>query len=224
MTNRQKRKIYNWLSAILPDFGVFKRFRKAFLRRCGVFVHQSVDLCGTVRFVGDGEVVIGENSIIRDGVFFHVAQGGRIELGQNVTVAENAILESIPSLDESTLLKFGDNVTFMMGSIASANGNATVRVGNNCKIAHNVSIKASGHKIVPDGKCIAEDCIFRDITISDGCWICAGAIILPGVTVGRWNVVAAGAVVTKDTPDCVLMAGVPAVLKKNYPRISRCRQ
>lgn len=216
MTNRQKRKIYNWLSAILPDFGVFKRFRKAFLRRCGVFIHPSVDLCGTVRFVGDGEVVIGENSIIRNAVFFNVGKGGRIELGQNVMVAENAILECLASPNESALLKFGDHVDFMMGSVASANGNATVRIGNNCKIAHNVSIKATEHQIVPNGKCIVGDCVFHNITISDGCWICAGAIIIPGVTVGKWNVIAAGAVVTKDTPDSVLMAGVPAVVKKRY--------
>lgn len=57
---------------------------------------------------------------------------------------------------------------------------------------------------------------FRDIKISEGCWICAGAIIIPGVTVGRRNVVGAGAVVAKSSPDGVLLAGVPAVVKKCY--------
>jgi len=56
MTNRKRLVVYNWLSAILQDFGLFKRFRKAFLRRCGVFVHPSVDLSGIVQFVGDGVV------------------------------------------------------------------------------------------------------------------------------------------------------------------------
>lgn len=40
------------------------------------------------------------------------------------------------------------------------------------------------------------------------------AIILPGVTIGRESVVAAGAVVTKSVPDHVLVAGVPAKVKK----------
>ena len=36
------------------------------------------------------------------------------------------------------------------------------------------------------------------------------------VAVGKKNVIAAGAVVTKDTPDYALMAGVPAMQKKTY--------
>jgi len=39
-------------------------------------------------------------------------------------------------------------------------------------------------------------------------------VILPGLTVGCNAVVAAGAVVTKDVPDHCLVAGVPAVIKK----------
>lgn len=219
MTNRQKRKIYNWLSAILPDFGVFNRFRKALLRRCGVFIHPSVDLCGTARFEGDGEIIVNKDSIISSGCFLYASRGGRIEIGQKVGIAQNVVLECRAYPGESASLIFGDRVDFLMGSIASANGYSHVKIGNDCKIAHNVSIKATEHQIVPDGKCIAGDCVFHDITISDGCWICAGAIIIPGVTIGRRNVIAAGAVVTKDTPDNVLMAGVPAVVKKRYQRV-----
>lgn len=101
-------------------------------------------------------------------------------------------------------------------SLASANGNAQVRIGNNCKIAHNVSIKATEHRIDPGGECIGGEIAFRDITVSDGCWICAGAIITPGVTIGSHNVVGAGAVVIKDSPDYVLLAGAPAMVKKRY--------
>ena len=43
-----------------------------------------------------------------------------------------------------------------------------------------------------------------------GCYVGAGALILPGVTVGEHAVVAAGAVVTKDVPPGTLVAGVPA--------------
>jgi acetyltransferase-like isoleucine patch superfamily enzyme len=41
-------------------------------------------------------------------------------------------------------------------------------------------------------------------------WICAGATVLQGVTVGDNSVIAAGAVVTKDVPQNVMVAGVPA--------------
>lgn len=46
-------------------------------------------------------------------------------------------------------------------------------------------------------------------------WIGAGAMILPGVTVGENAIVAAGAVVTKDVPDNAVVAGVPAKVLRN---------
>lgn len=50
----------------------------------------------------------------------------------------------------------------------------------------------------------------RDIHIAEDCWIGAGAIILPGINVGRGCVVGAGSVVTKDVPDYAVVAGCPA--------------
>lgn len=217
MTSRKRLIVYNWLSTVLPDFGMFKWLRKVFLRWCGVDIHPSVRLSGAVRFVGEGQIVIGENSTIRDGTLFHVSGGGRIELGQNVLIAENVLLECLSDPANSATLTFGDHVDFMMGSLASSNGNAHVRISSNCKIAHNVSIKATEHQLVDEGDCVAGKCVFHDITISEGCWICAGAIITPGVMIGRHNVVGAGAVVIRDSPDNALLAGVPGVVKKLYP-------
>jgi acetyltransferase-like isoleucine patch superfamily enzyme len=216
MTSPRKLILYNWLSSLLPDFGVFKRLRKTFLRWSGVVIPSSVDLCGTVRFSGCGEIIIGENSILRHACYLHVEKGGRIELGKKVMLGENVIIESWANHAGASSVTFGNNVDFMMGSLASANGNAHVRIGSNCKIAHNVSIKATEHQIDPNGECIGGKISFRNIAVSEGCWICAGAIIIPGVTVGRRNVIAAGAVVTQDTPPSVLVAGVPAVIKKQY--------
>jgi maltose O-acetyltransferase len=50
------------------------------------------------------------------------------------------------------------------------------------------------------------------ISIEDDAWIGAGAIVLPGVTVGRGAVVAAGAVVTKDVESFTIVGGVPSVV------------
>jgi acetyltransferase-like isoleucine patch superfamily enzyme len=53
------------------------------------------------------------------------------------------------------------------------------------------------------------------VTIRTGAYIATGAMILPGVTIGKMAVVGAGAVVTRDVPDRTVVAGVPArVIKR----------
>ena len=48
------------------------------------------------------------------------------------------------------------------------------------------------------------------VTIGHHSWICSRAIILPGVNIGEYAVVASGAVVTKDVPPYAIVGGVPA--------------
>ena len=55
------------------------------------------------------------------------------------------------------------------------------------------------------------------IRLHRDCWIGAGAIILPGVTVGEGAVVAAGAVVSRNVEPYAIVAGVPARPVKNRP-------
>jgi len=50
----------------------------------------------------------------------------------------------------------------------------------------------------------------KAIVIEDDVWIGAGAVIMPGVTLRRGTVVGANAVVTKDTEEYWVVAGVPA--------------
>jgi len=47
--------------------------------------------------------------------------------------------------------------------------------------------------------------------IEDDVWLCAGSVVLPGVRVKKGTVVAAGAVVTKDTEPYSIVGGIPAV-------------
>ncbi len=57
--------------------------------------------------------------------------------------------------------------------------------------------------------------ITKPILIKRKAWIGAGAIILPGVTVGENSIIAAGAVVSKDVPDNVIVGGIPAKFIKS---------
>lgn len=62
----------------------------------------------------------------------------------------------------------------------------------------------------PEQPSLRHNVYTKPVVIKRGAWIGAGAIILPGVTVGEHSIIAAGAVVTKDVPDRVIVAGTPA--------------
>ena len=65
--------------------------------------------------------------------------------------------------------------------------------------------------VTPEGELkSAEDWTAVGVTVRTGASIGARAVCVAPVTIGRWAMVAAGAVVTKDVPDFALVAGVPA--------------
>ena len=60
---------------------------------------------------------------------------------------------------------------------------------------------------------------FGNIVVEDDAWIGTGAIILPGVVIGRMSVVGAGAVVVSDVQPFTVVGGVPAkVIRKIEPK------
>ena len=90
-----------------------------------------------------------------------------------------------------------------------------VCIGNNVNLAQGITVTALNHNFKDTTKRIDEQGIStKPVVISDDVWIGANAVILPGVTIGRHVVVAAGAVVTKDVPDYSLVAGIPAKVIK----------
>lgn len=90
-----------------------------------------------------------------------------------------------------------------------------VCIGNNVNLAQNITVTALNHNYSdPDILIDKQGFTTSAIKISDDVWIGANAVILPGVTIGRHSVIAAGAVVTRDVLPNSLVAGVPAVVKK----------
>ena len=62
----------------------------------------------------------------------------------------------------------------------------------------------------PEQPAVRRNVYAKPIVVGHGVWIGAGAVILPGVTIGEHAVVGAGAIVTKDVPAGVIVAGNPA--------------
>ena len=58
----------------------------------------------------------------------------------------------------------------------------------------------------------------KPVLIKEGAWIGAGATILPGVSVGKYAIVGACAVVTKDVPDYAVVVGTPARVVKTLDK------
>lgn len=90
-----------------------------------------------------------------------------------------------------------------------------VRIGSHVNLAQGITVSALNHNFSDPSLRIDEQGVTtREVVIEDDVWIGANAVILPGVRIGRHSVVAAGAVVTRDVPSGSLVAGVPAVVKR----------
>jgi maltose O-acetyltransferase len=91
---------------------------------------------------------------------------------------------------------------------------AQVIFGDNVLIAPGVLISTATHPLDPDKRRAGIE-IAKPISIGNNVWLGMGAKILPGVNIGENAVVAAGAVVSKDVPPSVVVAGVPATVMKD---------
>jgi maltose O-acetyltransferase len=110
-------------------------------------------------------------------------------------------------------LTIAANTWVSPGTIFYTHLEAAIVIGQNCDIGPAVEFITGGHVIGTSSR-RAGTGTAKAISIGDGCWIGAGSRILGGVTIGHGAVVAAGAVVTRDVAPNVLVAGVPAVVKK----------
>ena len=102
-----------------------------------------------------------------------------------------------------------------LGNYVYANFNLTlvddgyIDIGDNVMFAPNVTVITATHPVLPALR--EKGLQFNvDVKICNNVWIGAGAIIMPGITVGENSVVGAGSVVTKDVPPNTVVVGNPA--------------
>lgn len=136
-------------------------------------------------------------------------------VGRRVLIGEQAWLNAKDDRgDGFPTLYIGDNT--YIGRMVQINAWQSVTIAENVLIGDRVFISDADHKHADVNVPISQqgDAYLGAVTLKDGCWIGIGAVILPGVTIGRNAVVAANAVVTKDVPDFAIVGGVPARLIK----------
>ncbi|WP_198468387.1 acyltransferase [Acetomicrobium sp. S15 = DSM 107314] len=152
-------------------------------------------------------VSIGDNSVICP----HVTIYAGVEIGKRVLIGDSSSIFCRVFIDDDVIIsrnvtinsdvKIGKNVRIM------DNTHVTGRciIGNNVFISVGVSM-ANDSRFGRSG--YSEDC--QGPTIEENVCIGAGAVLLPGVHIGRNSVVAAGSVVKKNVPEGMIVTGNPA--------------
>lgn len=106
----------------------------------------------------------------------------------------------------------GKHVHFGKGVYANFNltlvDDTHIYVGDYTMLGPNVVLATAGHPILPELRPLAYQ-YNLPIHIGENCWLGAGVIVLPGVTIGKNSVIGAGSVVTKDIPENVVAVGNP---------------
>jgi maltose O-acetyltransferase len=130
-----------------------------------------------------------------------------------------ALAELLAGIGEETFIRppfycdYGDGITIGARTFVNFNctmlDGAAITIGDEVLIASGVQLITATHPIDPEPRRDAWERALP-ITIADGVWLGAGAIVLPGVTIGENTVVGAGALVTKDLPAGVVAYGNPA--------------
>ena len=110
--------------------------------------------------------------------------------------------------DFGNRIKFGRNVFINHSAIFSASGGIEFEDG--VQLAPGVKIATINHDFNERHTIYT----YGKVTLKKNVWVGMGATICPGVTIGKNSIVAAGAIVTKDVPDNVVVAGVPAKIIK----------
>lgn len=126
-------------------------------------------------------------------------------LGKNVRILDNTELLTTAN----TKIRIGDNSFINRQTMIRED----VEIGKNVSIAYRVLIISDSHIIGNAGRRAGRK-YSKKITIENGVWIGANAIILPGVTIGEGTIIGAGSVVTKDCSSNSLYVGTPAKFVK----------
>lgn len=176
---------------------------KAMLRKISneklVTIENNVSLGANV-IIYNG-VTIGSDCLIGDNssIFYNV------NIGKNVLISRNVTINSDVNIGENTRIMDETHIT------------GYVNIGKNVFISVGVTT-ANDNTFGVGGK----DTTIKGPDFDDYCAIGVGAIILPGVKIGKGSIVAAGAIVTKDVPKDVIVAGTPAKIIRDVPdRIKR---
>lgn len=165
---------------------------------------------GTGRFRPEELAACGDGCVFEEGVrIFHPEN---VRLGLNVYVGHDTILKGYYRNE----LVVGDETWIGQQCFFHAAGG--ILIGARVGIAPGVKILTSYHQEAGrETPILFAPVTIAPVVIEDDADLGIGAIVLPGVTIGRGAQIGAGAVVTRDVPPYHVAAGVPAKLIRERP-------
>ncbi|SDZ39318.1 acyltransferase [Herbiconiux ginsengi] len=170
-----------------------------------LFVGRGARIKNPQKFSHTGRVIIEDfaeiHCLSQGGIVF----GDEISIGRGVQIRPTGYYGGPVGQG----LVMGDRSSIGPGGYIGCSGQITI--GNDVLMGPGVRIFGENHNFDSGKSTIkSQGVTLAPVTIGDDCWIGSGVTITAGVTIGTGVVVAAGSVVTKDVPDNVVVAGVPA--------------
>jgi acetyltransferase-like isoleucine patch superfamily enzyme len=165
---------------------------------------------GTGHFTPSELAACGDGCVFEEGV--RVFHPDRVWIGAHVYVGHDTILKGYHAGD----LHIGDGTWIGQQCFFHAAGDLSI--GSNVGIGPGVKIITSVHREAGRTTPILQAPIaFAPVLIEDDADLGVGAIVLPGVTIGRGAQIGAGAVVTRDVPPYAIAVGNPARVLRMRP-------
>jgi acetyltransferase-like isoleucine patch superfamily enzyme len=133
-----------------------------------------------------------------------------VSIGEMVVIREHAWLNCEPRSDFTLTIGSGSYV----GRFVHVNAALSVIIEDQVLIADRVHISDHQHAHADLSRAIVAQGVTdpEPVRIGQGSWLGVGAVIMPGISVGRGAIVAANAVVTRDVEDYEIVGGVPATV------------
>ena len=142
-----------------------------------------------------------------------------ISIGEDTLIGEGVALSAgmVPGqvCISTPVVTIGDRCLIGRGS--GIVGHFSIIIGNDVWTGHHVYITDQNHGYEDITRPISQQTQpERAVVIGDGSWLGYGAVVLPGVTIGKHCVIGANSVVTSDIPDFCVAVGVPARVIRRY--------
>ena len=166
-------------------------------QKFGSFGQQSV-ICFPYNTIFNEQFIhIGRNTMI----------GPQCTLSAGMVPGQKCISAIVVSIGDRCLIGRGSGIV----------GHYSITIGNDVWTGHHVYITDQNHGYEDVSRPISQQSQpERAVVIGDGSWLGHGAVVLPGVTIGKHVVVGANAVVTRDIPDFCVAVGSPARVVRRY--------